>query len=114
MMRLSRSWFVAKQNFTCALRYYPVCLGNQVVMNIQTLFSGVVPRVDLLDINVEPTDDELAALMHAAGNAARAVMASNKILVAARLAQAIQDLATRDFDPQDLVVSPGAKECSPG
>jgi hypothetical protein len=55
-------------------------------------FSGAVPRVDLLDITREPTDAELAALMHAAGDSARAIVAGNKVRVAQRLAQAIRDL----------------------
>ena len=61
-------------------------------MITQTIFSGVVPRVDLLDITREPSDAELAALMNAAGNAARAVSADNKVRVAQRLSQAIVDL----------------------
>jgi transcriptional regulator of aromatic amino acid metabolism len=59
-------------------------------MTTQTTFSGVVPRVDLLDIT--RPDTELAALMNAAGNAARAVSADNKVRVAQRLAQAIIEL----------------------
>ncbi len=58
----------------------------------QSKLSGVVPRVDLLDVTIEPTDAELAALMHAAGDSARAVIASNKILIEQRLVQAILDL----------------------
>ena len=50
-------------------------------MTTQTIFSGAVPRVDLLDIPREPSDAELAALMNAAGNAARAVSADNKVLL---------------------------------
>ena len=61
-------------------------------MTTQTIFSGVVPRVDLLDITRAPSDSELAALMNAAGNAARAVSADNKVRVAQRLSQAIVDL----------------------
>jgi hypothetical protein len=61
-------------------------------MTTQTVFNDVVPRVDLLDINRDPTDAELAALMHAAGNAARAVSADSKVRVAQRLTQAIVDL----------------------
>jgi hypothetical protein len=61
-------------------------------MTIHDEFSVAVPRVDLLDITREPTDAELAALMHAAGNAARAVSADNKVRVAQRLTQAIVDL----------------------
>ena len=61
-------------------------------MTTQTIFSDVIPRVDLLDITREPSDSELAALMNAAGNAARAVSADNKVRVAQRLSQAIVDL----------------------
>jgi uncharacterized protein (DUF4415 family) len=61
-------------------------------MTTQTTFTSVVPRVDLLDITREPSDAELAALMHAARNAARAVSADNKVRVALRLSQAIVEL----------------------
>ena len=41
---------------------------------------------------MDPQIQKLAALMNAAGNAARAVSADNKVRVAQRLSQAIVDL----------------------
>jgi hypothetical protein len=48
-----------------------------------------VPRVDLLDINREPSDEELAALMHAAGDKVRTESANYDALLAALLRKAL-------------------------
>ena len=64
-------------------------------LTAETKFSGFVPRVNLLDVTIEPTDAELAALMHVAGDSARVVIAANKIRIELRLAQAILDLDIR-------------------
>jgi hypothetical protein len=46
-----------------------------------------IPVVDLLDVNIEPSDEELEALMHAAGDHARANQRRCKEIILDRLLQ---------------------------
>jgi hypothetical protein len=55
----------------------------------KTQTSRTVPKVDLLDISREPTDDELAALMHAVGDKVRIESVAYGALIAALLAKAL-------------------------
>jgi hypothetical protein len=51
---------------------------------------NTVPRVDLLDVNREPSDEELAALMHAAGEKVRIESANYGALLTALLRKALE------------------------